>query len=50
MFKLDLELCNFIYRNCKALGNTFGYGAAEGLVIYSGIITATIMKVINKKS
>jgi hypothetical protein len=49
MFKVDILLINFIYRNCKALGNVFGYGATEGLVIYVGLVTATVISVINKK-
>lgn len=44
MFNLDIQLLNFIYSSCKSLGNTFGYGAFEGLVMYAGLITLGIIK------
>ena len=44
MFDLDIQLFNFIYSSCKSLGNTFGYGAFEGLVMYAGLITLGIIK------
>ena len=44
MFNLDIQLFNFIYSSCKSLGNTFGYGAFEGLVMYTGIIMLGIIK------
>lgn len=31
-------MINFIYEHCYALGNAFGYGTLEGLIIYSGTI------------
>lgn len=45
MFNLDIRLFNYIYNNCKSLGSTFGFGAFEGLVMYSSLILLAIVKV-----
>ncbi|MDS0525443.1 hypothetical protein NNC19_07115 [Clostridium sp. SHJSY1] len=49
MFKYDLVVINWIYNNCKMLGNVFGYGAFEGFIIYTGIIIVAVTSVINKR-
>lgn len=45
MFNLDIEIFNFIYNQCKALGSAFYLGAFEGFVMYLGLITATVSKI-----
>ncbi|MBD7909723.1 MULTISPECIES: hypothetical protein [Clostridium] len=47
MFRLDLLVYNFIFNNCQALGNVFGFGAFEGFIIYAGVITVAVMKIFN---
>lgn len=49
MFKLDIYIFNFLYNQCKMLGNALNYGAFEGFIIYLGIFTATTLKVLNNK-
>ncbi|NMF04592.1 hypothetical protein ACUH7Y_09735 [Clostridium beijerinckii] len=50
MFNLDIQLFNIIYSNCRHLGGAFGYGAFEGLVLYSSVIALAIVKVTDSKS
>lgn len=40
-------MINFIYEHCYALGNAFGYGTLEGLIIYSGTIAWGVLVGIN---
>lgn len=50
MFKLDSIFFSFIFNSCKTLGNTFGYGAFEGAVIYLGLFTIAGIKGFSKAS
>lgn len=49
MFDLDIRLFNYIYTNCKSLGQAFGFGAFEGFVLYSSTILMAITTAISKK-
>lgn len=49
MFKLDISLFDFLYKYCKSLGNAFGYGAFEGLVLYSTVILLGITATLDKR-
>lgn len=49
MFKLDIEVFNFIYNICKSFGNCFMLGAFEGAVLLGGSVTATILTYMNPK-
>ncbi|MBW6411839.1 hypothetical protein [Clostridium weizhouense] len=52
MFDLDIRLFNLIYTQCRTLGNAFNMGAFEGFVMYAGVVTLGITKVLesnNKK-
>lgn len=49
MFKLDLEVINIVYQQCRALGSIFNFGAFEGFIMYAGLITLGIMKITEKK-
>lgn len=49
MFNLDIKLFSFLYSYCKSLGNIFGYGAFEGLVMYAGVILLGVIKATEKK-
>ena len=49
MFGIDRLIFYFIFSNCKALGATFGLGALEGFILYSGAIVACISTVLGKK-
>lgn len=33
-----------IYNSCKTLGSVFGFGALEGFIIYSGIVSYGFLK------
>lgn len=48
MFNLDKQIISFIYYHCKTLGGVFGYGALEGLIMYSGIIMLGVMEGLKK--
>ncbi len=50
MFDLDIRLFNYIYSNCKVLGNAFGFGAFEGFVLYSSTILMVITTTLSKKA
>jgi hypothetical protein len=50
LFGTDISVFNMIYRQCKIAGSAFGYGAFEGFVMYTGIITAATLKVINSNT
>ncbi|HBJ1647836.1 TPA: hypothetical protein LA462_002351 [Clostridium botulinum] len=49
MFNLDLRVFEFIYSKCTSLGNTIGFGAFEGFILYTGLILLIIIKVTTKK-
>lgn len=49
MFNLDIGLFSFLYEHCKSLGNAFGFGAFEGLILYASVILLTVTTVTNKK-
>lgn len=49
MFDLDIRLFNYIYTNCKSLGQAFGFGAFEGFILYTGTILMVITTAISKK-
>ena len=52
MFKLDIAVFDWVYNQCLMLGNIFGFGALEGLLMYltllSPIIIANRKKVTKK--
>ena len=47
MFKLDIELVRFVYNSCDSLGKCFGFGAMEGLCMYSGLIVCGVLSGLN---
>ncbi len=46
MFSLDMKVFNYIYSNCRQIGNIFGYGAFEGFIMYSGLISIGLLKLL----
>lgn len=42
-----MEIFNIIYIECEKLGNTFGFGAFEGGVIYFAVFSILLIKVID---
>ncbi|WP_252219383.1 MULTISPECIES: hypothetical protein [unclassified Clostridium] len=50
MFDLDIRLFNYIYINCKSLGQAFGFGAFEGFILYTGTILMVITTTLSKKA
>ncbi|MCE5221648.1 MAG: hypothetical protein LLF98_10400 [Clostridium sp.] len=49
MFDLDIKLFSLLYSCCKSLGNIFGFGAFEGMIMYSSVILLGITEVTNSK-
>jgi uncharacterized membrane protein YjgN (DUF898 family) len=49
MFNLDLKLFYYLYKNCRALGSAFGFGAFEGFIMYSSVIVLAVVKVLEAK-
>lgn len=46
MFSLDMRVFNYIYSNCRQIGNVFGYGAFEGFIMYSSLISIGLLKIL----
>lgn len=49
MFNLDIQIFNFIYEHCAALGNTFGISAGGGLLMYASFIIYAVNIATGKK-
>lgn len=49
MFDLDIRIFNFIYSICKSLGNSFGYGALEGAIMYFTCICGPAIAILEKR-
>lgn len=49
MFNLDIILFDFLYKHCRSLGNAFGYGSFEGLVLYSTVVLLGITATLDKR-
>lgn len=49
MFNLDIQLFNYLYHQCRELGSAFGFGAFEGMILYTAFATWGITSVINAK-
>lgn len=43
-FYLDIEIAKVAYNSCQRLGQVFGYGAFEGMVMYMSVITLGIFE------
>ncbi|MGL4990405.1 MAG: hypothetical protein ACRC57_04435 [Sarcina sp.] len=42
-----MEIFKVIYMECEKLGNTFGFGAFEGGVIYFAVFSILLIKIID---
>lgn len=47
MFRLDSIVFTLLYNQCRNLGNSLGFGAFEGAVIYFSILTLAVFKGLN---
>ena len=47
MFRLDLQLFNAIYQNCKFIGEGLGMTVVEGAIINFIIVSGTIITALN---
>ena len=41
---MDSIIYNFIHTHCNNLGKALGYGALEGFITYTGLITLGVLK------
>jgi hypothetical protein len=46
MFSFDIRIFSYIYSNCCQIGNIFGYDAFEGSIMYSGLISIGLLKLL----
>jgi uncharacterized membrane protein YjgN (DUF898 family) len=46
MFDLDIRVFNYVYSNCRQIGTIFGYGAFEGFIMYSSLISIGLLKLL----
>lgn len=49
MFNLDVRVFNYVYNNCRQMGSVFGFGAFEGFIMYSSLVSLGIIRFLDAK-
>lgn len=49
MLNSDIRVFNYVYNNCRQMGNIFGFGAFEGFIMYGSLLSLGLVRFFETK-